>query len=172
MIKFSMRYMFAIIFTLLTVTYLFFFNEMRDYKNDLPININSYIEGLRIVSKKDGIDSWVIVAKRANFTRDETVAKMDSVAINVIKEGIVLNADKGSYDMTTKDLQLDDNIKINIKGSVISVKNLLWNSSNGELKTDGSIKMEGNKFKIEGEGLTATQDQKIKLLKNVKATFF
>lgn len=172
MIKFSMGYIFAIIFTLLTVTYLFFFNDMRDYKNELPININSYIEGLKIVSKKDGIDSWVIVAKRANFTRDETVAKMDSVAINVIKEGIVLNADKGSYDMTTKDLQLDDNIKINIKGSVISVKNLLWNSSNGELKTDGSIKMESNKFKIEGEGLTATQDQKIKLLKNVKATFF
>lgn len=166
-----MKYLFAIILSSLSIFYLIYSDE-KDYRKDLPIKVNSFIEGLKIVSKTDGTDSWVIVARKATFTRDETIAKMDSVTINVIKEGVVLNANRGTYNMIAKDLRLDDNIKIHMKGSVISANNLSWNSSNGKLTTDDNIKIEGTKFKIEGEGLTATQDHKAKLMRNVKATFF
>lgn len=168
------RRIFWIIVSLSVVSIFFFvFYGERDYKKDISINkANSYLEGVRIVSKKDGADVWMITARRADFTKDETIAKMDSVTIDIKKEGVVLNADNGIYNMNTRDLHLENNIKVLIKDSVISAKDLTWNPSGGILSSDDKIQMEGKKFKIEGEGLNATEDNKIKLMRNVKAIFF
>lgn len=166
-----MKFFFPFVFILMLMSY-FLIDTDRDYKKDLSVKAHSYIEGLRIVNKKNGVDSFVIHAKRADFTRDETIARMEAVTLNIIREGIVLNADKGTYNTSTRDVELDSNIRIRIKDSVISANSLSWNSSTGALKTDGPIRVEGSKFRVEGDGLTATEDQKIKLMKNVKATFF
>ncbi|HXX82093.1 MAG TPA: LPS export ABC transporter periplasmic protein LptC [Thermodesulfovibrionales bacterium] len=145
----------------------------RDLKKDLSIQRgNSYIEGLKIVNKKDGADTWVVTARRADFSKDETVAQMESVAIDIKKEGAVVTADNGTYYMQSRDLTLGNNIKIQIKGSVLTTDELSWNSSRGLVVSKDVVRMEGNKFKIEGEGLTATKDNKVKLTRNVKATFF
>jgi LPS export ABC transporter protein LptC len=158
------------------VTCLIFFSVFsgeREPRKDFSIQRgNSYIEGLKIVNKKEGTDAWTVTARRADFTRDESVAQMESVAIDIRKEGVVLSADNGTYHMQTRDLRLENNIKIQIKGSVVTTDKLSWNPSRGMLFTKGVVRMEGNRFRIEGEGLTATQDNKIKLTRNVKATFF
>lgn len=150
----------------------FFFNGSSDYKKNLSAKTTSYIEGLRVVSRENGIDSWIMAAKKAELTADEAVADMKSVTMNIIKEGIELNADAGVYNMNTRDLTLKDNIKIRTKSFAVSAKNLTWNPSRETLTTDDEILIYGSKFKIEGEGLTATQDNKVTLRKNVKATFF
>jgi LPS export ABC transporter protein LptC len=97
---------------------------------------------------------------------------MESVSIDLKKDGVVLSADNGTYHMQTHDLRLGNNIKIQIKGSVVTTDELSWNPSRGILFSKDVVRMEGDKFKIEGEGLTATKDNKVKLMKNVKATFF
>ncbi len=144
----------------------------RDDKREFSIGkSNSYIEGLRVVNKKNGTDLWVIKARKADLTRDETIARLESVTMDIKKEGVILNADNGVYNMNTKDLRLENNIKILTKDSVISAKELSWNSSVGMLSSPDKIQLEGGKYAIEGEGLTAG-DSRVKLLRNVKATFY
>ena len=163
----------GILFIFTCLVFYSVFSGEHDIKKDLSIQRgNSYIEGLKIVNKKDGADTSVVTARRADFTRDETVAQMETVAIDLKKEGVVVSADNGTYQMQTRDLRLGDNIKIQIKGSVLTTDELSWNPSRGMLFSKDVVRMEGNKFRIEGEGLTATQDNKVKLMRNVKATFF
>jgi LPS export ABC transporter protein LptC len=160
----------------IVVSFLFLFlvfSGDREQKRFPSISrTNSYIEGLRIVSKKNGADSWVMTARKADFSRDEALARMDSVSMDIKKEGVILNADSGTYNMESKDLRLESNVTIQIKDSVIHAKNLSWNSSMGRLTTDGRIRMENARFTVEGEGLAATEDNKVTLMRNVKAIFF
>lgn len=154
------------------VFFVVFFGD-RDYRKDLSITKgNSYIEGLRIVNRKDASELWVITARKADLSRDETTAQMESVAIDIKKEGAVLNAESGFYNMNTRDLRLENNVILRVRGSVISANTLLWNSASGTLSSDDRVEMQGDKFKIEGEGLATTEDNKVRLMRNVKATFF
>lgn len=165
-----MKYVYAVIFFLLLLSYMVFDRD-QDYRRTPVIKTNSYIEGLRIVDRKDGRDSWVITAKKADFTSDGTVATMDTITMETAKDGMRLEADGGTYNLSTKDLHLDDNIRIRIRGSVISAGHLSWNPASGLLTSADRVSMAGDSFRIEGEGITATQDQKVKVLKNVRATF-
>lgn len=171
MIRFYVRYLFALILFLLIVFY-FLYDSGKTGKKDVYIKNNSYIDGLKVISKKDGSDAWILSAGKAILTKDETMAEMNAVTIKLIKDGLLLNAEAGSFNMLTNDLSLTRNIKIHTKGSVISAKDLRWNPSDETLTTDGAIKMEGAKFQIEGKGMTATQDRKVKLTGKVKATFY
>ncbi len=159
---------------LVSSLFLFFvFSGDHEYKRDFSIRrTNSYIEGLKIVSKKDGSDLWVMTARKADFTKDETLATMDSVFMDIKKEGVLVNADRGTYHMDSKDLRLEDNVMIRTKDAVIRAASLTWNPSGGMLTTDSKIRMESNKCNVEGEGLTATEDNRVTLMRNVKATFF
>ncbi len=149
------------------------FQAERDYRRGFSINKgNSYMEGIRIVNKKNGVDAWTISARRADFTKDETVAQLNSVTIDIKKEGAVLDAASGQYNINTRELRLEKDIAIRQKDSTISTESLSWNPADGTLSSDGLVIMKGNKFRIEGEGLKATEDKKIKLMRNVKATFF
>jgi len=157
------------------VSLLFFlvFYDDTDFKRGLSANkAGSYIEGLKIVSKKNGIDSWVLTARRADFTTDETLARMNSVAMDIKKEGVLVNAESGIYNMNTKVLSLENNVILRTKDSVIHTNNLLWNPSAGVLTSTGKVEMEGRKFRLEGEELSATEDSKVMLMKDVRATFF
>jgi len=152
---------------------IFFYNGEGDHRKDPAISrIGSYIEGLRIVNKRNGMDSWVITAKRADFTGDGMEARMSSVTIDIIKDGVVVNADRGTYNMNTKGLSLNSNIRILIRDSVISAERLSWDPASRILTSDNKVRMNGKRFKIEGEGLVATEDQKVKLTKDVRAIFF
>ncbi len=161
-------------FICISIFFIYFtiFSDERESRRDYSIRTaTSYMEGFRIVSKKDGADALVITARRADFSKDETLAKMDAVTMDIKKEGVVLNADRGTYNMDTKDLTLEDNITIEAKGSVIYANTLSWNPAQGMLTSEGKVRIKGNKFTAEGEGLTATQDSRVKLMRNVKAIF-
>lgn len=162
----------GLIFTGILSIFFVFYGD-RDYRKGITISrTNSYIEGLKIISKKNGSDAWVMTAQKADFTKDETIARMNSVTIDITSEGVVLNADNGIYNINTRDLHLENNITIRRKDSVISARDLSWNPSSGILSSTDKIRMEGNKFQVEGEGFTATNDSKITLKRNVKAIFF
>ncbi len=161
-------------FIVVSVLFLFFvFSGDREYRRDLSVSrANSYIEGLKIVNKKNGVDMWVMNARKADFTKDETQARMDSVSMDFTKEGAIVNADSGIYNLNSKDLLLEKNVTIHTKDSIIHAKSLAWNASQGTLTSDSRILMEGTKCTIEGDGLAATEDNKVTLMRNVKATFF
>lgn len=171
MIKLYVKYFIAISLSLIVLLY-FLYGNNRDYKRDISIKANSYIEGLKIVSKKNGVDLWILAAARADLTKDDTIADMNSVTMEIPRESITIGANAGLYNMNTKELTLKDNIKIHTKNYTVSAKNLAWNPDKETLTSHDAVLITGNKFRLEGEGLAATQDNKVTLKKNVKATFY
>lgn len=151
-----------------------FFNtyNSEDLKKDSVTPATSYIEGLRIIHRIKGDTIWSIMAKRADFTKDEKSAKMSSIVIDVKKENLTINAERGVFDLETRDLKLEDNIVLKSKGYEVTLKDLSWNPARGLLTSDQKIALRGNRFSIEGYGLSATEEQKLRLHKNVRAVFF
>ena len=161
-------------FLCLSLLSLFFIllSDEGEYRRDLSVRkAASYMEGFRVVSKQGGMDSLVITAARADFSKDETRARLDSVTMDIKKEGVLLNADRGTYNLDTRDLGLEDNVTIRTRDSVIRTNNLSWDPSRGMLTAQGKVRVEGSKFTVEGEGLAATDESKVRLMRNVKAIF-
>lgn len=157
----------------MAVVSLFLLNSEKDYRKEVSIDSAlSYMEGISIIGKKNGTDSWIVSAKKAAFSKDESTALIESITINIPGAGVNLNADKGTYNLHTNDLHLNDNITIRTRDSMVYVKSLEWNPSSETLASDNNIQIKGSKFRIEGDGFVTSENKKIKLMKNVKATFF
>lgn len=158
---------------MLIIAFLFFpvYND-GDLKKNSVTSATSYIEGLRIIHRIKGNTIWSIMAKRADFTRDERSARMSSIIIDIKKENMTINAESGVFDLETRDLKLEDNIVLKSKGYEVMLKDLSWNPARGLLTSDQKIAFRGSKFSIEGYGLSATEEQKLKLHRNVRAVFF
>ncbi len=169
--SFSGIHGFALAILIIASLSISFFNERDPGKYPMK-QATSYIEGLRIIHRTKGEASWTIMAKRADFTRDERTAKMDSVVIDIQKEGITLNAEKGVFDLETKDLKLEDNITLKSKGYEMALRDLSWDPAKGLLRSDQKIELKGKNFSIVGDGLFATEKQQLRLHRNVKAIFY
>lgn len=168
----SRKALLSMVGLLVLLVFIVIFYGGRDYGRDFSISRgNSYIEGLRILNKKDGSELWTITAKRAVFSKDGSVAQLSDVTIDMKKEGAVLYADRGRYNMNSRNLDLEDNITIHRKDSVLSAKTLSWDAEKGVLSSKDGVQIQGDKFRIEGEGLSATGDNKVTLKGNVKAIF-
>lgn len=152
---------------------LFFLGREKDYRKEVSIDSAlSYMEDISIIGKKNGTDPWIVSAKKAAFSKDESTALIDSITIDIPGSGVNLNADKGTYNLYTNDLHLNDNITIRTRDSMVYVKSLKWNPSTETLASDNNVQIKGSKFRIEGDGFATSENKKIKLMKNVKATFF
>lgn len=157
---------------LIFVSLLFPFLEGKESKKVSITTASSYIEGLKVINRIKGDTTWTIIAKRADLSKDERIATMDSIILEIKKENITLNAERGTFDLDTKDLKLEENITLRTKGYEAKLKDLFWNPSRGLLTSDKRIALKGDRFSIEGDGLSATEEQKLRLHKNVRAIFF
>lgn len=157
----------GVLFLFLFISY----GERDSRKGPLISRASSYIEGLKIVNRKNGVDAWIITARRADLTRDETMAEMDSVTMDIRKEGVTVKAGSGTYNIKTRDLCLENSVTIRARGSLIETDALSWSPSGGLLASEGRVLMKGDRFTIEGEGLTAPDESRLKM-RNVRAIFF
>lgn len=169
--NFFMKYRYAILPLLILPVFLFFGIEKED-RREPAVRAASSLEEVRIVNRKDNSGAWTITARKADFSLDETVAYLHDLNIAASGEGIRLSAGRGTYNTATRELSLSDRIEIRSRDSVISASELSWKPSDGTLSSGDRVRMDGRSFRIEGEGLTATEDQKLRLRKNVTATFF
>jgi len=99
-----------IVFLLLIIisSGLFFYNlSEKASKLNIQQAGDSFFEGVKIVNKKDGATEWVLTAKRADLSRDGKEALLSGVEMNLEKKGISVEAEKGLYDMNTKNVAVD-----------------------------------------------------------------
>jgi LPS export ABC transporter protein LptC len=134
----------------------------------------SFIEGLKLVHKKNGDSDWVLTAKRADISEDGTIARLSGIAMTLRDKGVTVYADRGLYNMTDKNLSAEGRvIARSANYSVISENGAEFNGTAGILKTDGHVTIEGRKFSVQGTGMdTANSGQIVRLLGNVKAVFY
>jgi hypothetical protein len=146
----------------------------RENSVSLKVKSKSFIEGLKVLHEKDGDTFWTLTAKRADFTDDDNVALLSNINVVIQKNGMTLSADKGMYDLVTQNFTINSEITAETKDYRITTSSVDYEASSGELKTDENIKVEGKskKFTVEGRGGTVDSKQKVKVWKDVKATFY
>jgi len=164
-----------IIFLLLIIissAILFYLRSEKVARLNVQLAGDSFFEGLKIINKKDGITEWVLTAKRADISKNGKEALLRGIEMRLEKQGMMVQAEKGLYDMETKNVTIDGIITARDKNYVITTSQALIDSSGGMLETQGEVTVEGKKFNLEGKGLQAdNNEQKVRILNNVKATF-
>ncbi|MFZ3122838.1 MAG: LPS export ABC transporter periplasmic protein LptC [Thermodesulfovibrionales bacterium] len=144
----------------------------RELEKDLLLKGGSFLEGLKIVHKKNGTSMWTLNASRADIIEGSDRVKLNDVVLRVENKEMTIYSPEGFYNMESRDLTLNGKIRAVSKGYTIITESVEWNQSKGEIKTKEAVKIESKKFNVEGVGMEADSEQKVRILKNVKATFY
>ena len=165
-----MKYIYGLLLITLAATYLILSGQ-QEQPRGTTVKATSSIDGLRIINKKEGADIWVVTAQKAELVGNDTIGRMHAVQILAEKDGITVTADSGLYNMETRALTLSENIRIRTKDALISASSLAWDPAERVISSKERVIVDGERFRIEGDGLVASPDQKVQLMSNVKATF-
>lgn len=142
----------------------------REPEGELRIQSGSFIEGIRILQKKSGTAVWDLTASRADFESEDR-AKLTNVNIALRNSDVVLFADKGVYDLSKKTFVTDSAVRADGKDYKITADTVDFAVSSGNVETNGRIKMEGKGFEVQGRGMKAETERKVKIYNDVTAIF-
>ena len=142
----------------------------KEPDRELHVASGSFIEDIRILQKKKGATLWDLTANRADFETEDR-AKLSNVSISLQKSGVVLFADKGTYNLVDKSFTTESAVKADGKDYSITADSVDFEVISGNIKTDGRVKMEGKGFDVEGKGLKAETGKKVEIFDDVKAIF-
>ncbi len=164
------RIIFLLVFICFFAVVALFYDKEGDFKPKVNLSGNSYMDGVSIVQRKEGVVKWTLASKKAIFLNENDV-KLLGLTITFPEKGLTLNSDGGMYDIGKRNLQIDGHICASTKDYDIVTPTLFLDASKNELTSDQRVKITGKRFCIEGDDLNATND-KATLNKNVKATFY
>ena len=153
---------------------LFFFMVEWGKTNKLDIHLKgeSSFEGLRIIQKKNGVQSWILTAKRAEISKDGDEADLTDLEMEVKDKGITIYAEKGLYNLSTKKISIEGAITAKSNSYSITTGQVEIDSAAGVLKTSREVHIEGKKFILQGKGMEIkNNEQQVRILNNVKAIF-
>jgi LPS export ABC transporter protein LptC len=171
MIEFLMRKVVLIgLSILLFGSFFLMLTTGKEPDRELRIASGSFIEGIRILQKKKGVTLWDLTASRADFETEDKAALTD-VSISLQKSDVVLRADKGVYNLSEKSFATNSAVKAQGKDYTINTDSVDFDVSSGNIKTGGKVKLEGKGFEIEGKGMNAETEKKVKIYNDVTATF-
>jgi lipopolysaccharide export system protein LptC len=143
----------------------------RETPGDFSIGGGSFIDDVRITQKKGGTTLWTLTASKARFTEDENRAELQDISMELEKNGVVLHAEKGIYNLSDRSFTTDSIVKADAKNYTITADSVDYELSSGKISTDGRITVEGKGFRVEGKGMKADSAQRVEILHDVKATF-
>lgn len=172
MIKFLMKKFLMIGLCLFFACTLFImFRGEREGSVNVKVKNNSFIEGLKILHEKNGNTVWTLTARKADFTDDGNMVELSDLTVTVQKNDMTLYADKGTYDLSTRNFAINSDIRAVAKDYQITTSSIEYEAFSGNAKTDERITMEGKRFKVEGRGMALDSEQKVRIQNDVKATF-
>jgi LPS export ABC transporter protein LptC len=141
-------------------------------KADVHLNGSSFFEGLRIVQKKNGVQNWILTAKRADISKKGDEADLRDVKVEIKNKGVTVYAEKGLYNLDTKKISIEGPITAKNDSYSIATGEVEIDSPAGLLKTNEDVHIKGKKFVFQGRGMEIkNNEQKVRILKDVKATF-
>jgi len=132
---------------------------------------NSFLEDVRIVQKKNGVTAWTLTAEKADILEKGDKALLRNVSLAVPANRLTLFAESGTYDFAAKSFAADAVVEARGENYRVTADSLDLDLSSAVIQTEGRVRLEGNGFSLEGEGMQAGQAEKVRILKDVKATF-
>ena len=143
----------------------------RETSGDLQVQSTSFIDNIKILQKKNGSTLWTLTANKADFKEGGDKAELSDVNVFIEKSKVSLHADKGLYNLAERSFTTDSVVNAVSKNYRMSADSIDYEMSSGNITTDGRIKLEGKGFSVEGEGMKAEGNKKVRILNDVKATF-
>jgi len=153
---------------------LFFFMVEGEKAGKMDIHLKgaSFFEGLKIIQKKNGVQSWILTAKRADISKKGDEANLTDIKVEVENKGITIYAEKGLYNLDTKKMSIVGPVTAKNEEYSITTAQVEIDSSAGLLTTNEDVHIKGKKFVLQGKGMEIkNNEQKVRILKDVKATF-
>jgi len=145
----------------------------RGMRLDLQARGDSFIEGVKIVHKKNGAPEWVLIARRADISRGGEEARLHDLTLTMQDRGLTIRAGQGVYDFVKKNIEITGKITAEGDRLTIATEDISFDSRSDVLKTEAPVVIEGKKFVLGGTGIKVdTTEQKMRILRNVKATFY
>jgi LPS export ABC transporter protein LptC len=134
----------------------------------------SSMKNLHLTHREGNQITWELSAVEAEFPVDtkEILLKSMGVRINQTPE-INLKGESGIYAFESGEVFIGKSVELNIKDTTFTSNTLKWDSTKELITTEDDVRFSGNNFLIEGTGLSGSiKQQKVRILKNVKATFY
>lgn len=165
---------FVSLFLCLTLFSIFFMllNSEKGAISEISLKSDSFIEGLKIVNKKNGKTNWILTARRADIPESGDRAVLSNIEMRLENENINISADSGIYDLINKDVVIDSTVSARNSHYSIIAATVQVNGKTGQLETGSNVKIKGRNFELNGTGMAVNNgDQTVRILKDVEATF-
>ncbi len=143
----------------------------REPGSDQEIAAYSFLDDVRIVQKRGGVTSWILTAAKAEFPEGEDTAELHSIQLSIPENALALRTERGKYDFSANTFAALAPVEARGEDYLIRSDALDFDISTGEIRTDGRVRLEGKGFSLEGEGMQAGREQKVRIYKNVEALF-
>ncbi|RJQ51886.1 MAG: LPS export ABC transporter periplasmic protein LptC [Nitrospiraceae bacterium] len=134
----------------------------------------SSMQNLHLTHREDNQITWELSAREALFPTGSKEILLRSMGIRINRTPeIRLTGETAVYEVEKGEVAVNKSVEINIKDTTFTSDTLKWDSAKELLTTEDDVRFSGKNFLIEGTGLTASiEQQKVRILKNVKATFY
>jgi LPS export ABC transporter protein LptC len=165
---------FLIVLTTLAIGTLVILSYRENGVKTYPSYKTSSMSGFRLTHKENDEIRWELMAEKATFPEGNKEVFLDDLNMRILHDrDIALSGGSGIYNINNKTLVINKPIEIDIEGAILTTDSLLWNGQSRILSTEEHIRFQDKNFLIEGTGLNAViKDQQIRILKNVKGTFY
>jgi len=145
--------------------------------NDIKIDTKAALKlnGLKQISKKNGITEWELKASSATLFKDDNKAVLiDISAIFFTKDSkkVHLKSDKGTLNTKTHDMILSDNVVVTYETSILKTDKLHYNKKKHMIYSNTHVKLERRNSVIEADSMTTRLNDNMTILKgHVKGNF-
>lgn len=143
----------------------------RESDRELQTYGSSFLQNIRIMQKNKGAVVWTLTAERADFPEGEDKARLRAIRLEVPENKLVLCADSGTYVFSERSFSADTIIEARGDDYRITADSLDLDLSSSVIQTEGRVRLEGKGFSLEGEGMQAGKEQKVRIFRDVKAVF-
>ncbi len=160
----------ALVCLLLTGIF-FLMKSSKEAEVDLRVTGSSFLEDISILQKKNGVTMWTLTANKADFLEGENRAELHAIRIAVPDNNLTLYADRGTYNFSGNTFATDALVEAHGEDYRITADSLDLDVFSSGIQTEGRVRLEGKGFYLEGEGMQAGKEQKVRIFRDVKAIF-
>jgi LPS export ABC transporter protein LptC len=134
----------------------------------------SSMHNVHMVNKEGNSLKWELSAEKAIFPKGNSEILLNSLGLRIEHTPeIYLTSESGIYKVENGNMILNSPVELNVKDVKFKTAGIQWNNHEETLTTNNDVEFIGQTFNIVGKGLRAnTKDQKVRILKDVKAIFY
>lgn len=165
---------FVSLFLCLTLFSIFFMllKSEKGAISEISLKSDSFIEGLKIVNKKNGKTNWILTAKRADIPENGDRAILSDIEMRLENDDITLSAGSGIYDLINRNVVIENTVIARNSQYSIMASAARIDGKTGYLESGSDVTIVGRNFKLNGTGMAVNNgDQTVRILKDVQATF-